>query len=69
SPKRKRSPKRESPPKKRVEMIEDKGADINEEGRDPVKRPFVAAIIAEFTKSLSSPTTDKQKGMETKKIA
>ncbi|MCI70172.1 hypothetical protein A2U01_0091435, partial [Trifolium medium] len=48
-------------------MIEDKGADSNEEGRDPVKRPFVAAIIGEFTKSLSSPTTDKQKGKETEK--
>ncbi|MCH98019.1 hypothetical protein A2U01_0019018, partial [Trifolium medium] len=64
SPKRKRSPKKESPPKKRVEMIKDKGTDNNEEGRDPGKRPFVAAIIGGFTKSLSSPTTDKQKGKE-----
>ncbi|MCI45212.1 hypothetical protein A2U01_0066451, partial [Trifolium medium] len=44
SPKRKRSPKREPPPKKRVKVIEDKGVDNNEDGRDPGKRPFVAAI-------------------------
>ncbi|MCH81550.1 hypothetical protein A2U01_0002340 [Trifolium medium] len=65
SPKRKRSPKRESPPKKRVKMNEDKGEDINEEGRDICKKPFVAAITGGLTKSLSSPTTNKQKGKKT----
>ncbi|MCI57461.1 hypothetical protein A2U01_0078712, partial [Trifolium medium] len=44
SPRRKRSPKRDLSPKKRVEEIEEKRTDGEEEGRDPGKRPFVAAI-------------------------
>ncbi|MCH90267.1 hypothetical protein A2U01_0011180, partial [Trifolium medium] len=48
-------------PKKRVEAIEDKGEDINEDGRDPGKRPFVAAITGGFTKLPNSPTRGEPK--------
>ncbi|MCI54555.1 hypothetical protein A2U01_0075805 [Trifolium medium] len=44
-------------PKKRVEVIEDRGVDNNDDRRDPGKRPFVAAI----TGGLTNPRTARQR--------
>ncbi|MCI48736.1 hypothetical protein A2U01_0069979, partial [Trifolium medium] len=46
SPKRKRSPRREPSPKRRIEAINNKEDDDSEGEIDPGKRPLVAVILA-----------------------
>ncbi|MCI41074.1 hypothetical protein A2U01_0062307, partial [Trifolium medium] len=63
SPRRKRSPKRDSPPKERIEAItaKEKETEDSEGERDPGKRPFVASVTRGPAISASYPVARKER--------
>ncbi|MCI30248.1 hypothetical protein A2U01_0051457, partial [Trifolium medium] len=61
SPRRKHSPKRDSPPKERIKAItaKEKETEDSEGERDPDKRPFVASITGGLTTPAIYPVVKK----------